>query len=293
MGEIVIGYNDREEAHDALALGRLLSRATGEGMLLVAAFPYDDLMMADELLSRYLAEDAERLFGELAHDDSLDTRAVGDHSPARALHDVAEEVGASIVVVGSSHRGALGRVLPGSVGERLLSVAPCPVAVAPRGFAGEREPRLRELGVAFDGSPESWAALALARDLAADAGAKVRLAAVLEGFGSEALAFRFAELSEIANVEEVDESRRRKLQEQLDQGLAELPEELRGATTMLEGEPGEELVRLAEHEELDLLVTGSRGYGPLRRVLLGSISAKLVRDAGCPVVVVPRQGRNG
>ena len=40
--------------------------------------------------------------------------------------------------------------------------------------------------------------------------------------------------------------------------------------------------------ELDLLVCGSRRYGLLRRVLLGSVTARLIRDAECPVLVIPR-----
>ncbi|HEX7609452.1 MAG TPA: universal stress protein [Solirubrobacteraceae bacterium] len=43
-----------------------------------------------------------------------------------------------------------------------------------------------------------------------------------------------------------------------------------------------------QSERLDLLVLGSRGYGPLARVLLGSVSRKLANRAHCPVLVVPR-----
>ena len=56
---------------------------------------------------------------------------------------------------------------------------------------------------------------------------------------------------------------------------------------MLEGDTVEALAALDEHE-VDLLVCGSRGYGPVRRVLLGRRAARLVRRAACPVVVVPR-----
>jgi nucleotide-binding universal stress UspA family protein len=46
---------------------------------------------------------------------------------------------------------------------------------------------------------------------------------------------------------------------------------------------------LAERSEsLDLLVCGSRRYGPLRAVLLGSVTADVLSHAACPVVVVPR-----
>jgi nucleotide-binding universal stress UspA family protein len=47
---------------------------------------------------------------------------------------------------------------------------------------------------------------------------------------------------------------------------------------------------IAHSSELDLLVAGSRGYGPVRSVLVGSVSRALVRDASCPIVVAPRPG---
>ena len=50
---------------------------------------------------------------------------------------------------------------------------------------------------------------------------------------------------------------------------------------------GYENIVTRRSSELDLLLLGSRGYGALRRTLLGSVSAALVRDAGCAVAVVP------
>ena len=54
---------------------------------------------------------------------------------------------------------------------------------------------------------------------------------------------------------------------------------------LLEGEPAHELARAGR--ELDLLVCGSRSDGPLTRLLLGSTSEALVREAPCPVMVLP------
>ena len=45
--------------------------------------------------------------------------------------------------------------------------------------------------------------------------------------------------------------------------------------------------------DLDLLVCGSRGGGPLRSVLLGSVTERLLRSAACPVVIVPPHRRTG
>jgi nucleotide-binding universal stress UspA family protein len=65
-----------------------------------------------------------------------------------------------------------------------------------------------------------------------------------------------------------------------------MPDGLQAEARLLDGDPAEALV--AESEALDLLVAGSRGYGPVRSVLLGSVSRALVRGAACPVVVSPR-----
>lgn len=56
---------------------------------------------------------------------------------------------------------------------------------------------------------------------------------------------------------------------------------------MAVGDPAR-VLEAAAREGLDLLVLGSRGFGPLRRVLLGSVSSELVREAPWPVMVVPR-----
>lgn len=60
---------------------------------------------------------------------------------------------------------------------------------------------------------------------------------------------------------------------------------------VLDGEPAEVLAE--QTRELGLLVMGSRGYGPLRRVLLGSVSAALLDAARCPVMIVPRGAKRG
>ena len=71
----------------------------------------------------------------------------GGPSPARVLHDAAVELNACLVVVGSTRRGRVGRVMPGSTAERLLHGAPCPVAVTPAELAAGWTPR--HVGVGF------------------------------------------------------------------------------------------------------------------------------------------------
>jgi nucleotide-binding universal stress UspA family protein len=69
-------------------------------------------------------------------------------------------------------------------------------------------------------------------------------------------------------------------------GPAAIDANIDASETLLEGDARELLAR--ESGELDLLMVGSRGFGPLRAVLLGSISNALVRSAQSPLVVIPR-----
>ena len=77
----------------------------------------------------------------------------------------------------------------------------------------------------------------------------------------------------------------------LDSALASMPG-VPATGEMLEGDTVDELAAL-DDREIDLLVCGSRGYGPVRRVLLGGVSSRLIRRAACPVVVVPRCADQG
>src|SRR3954452_10895788 len=91
---------------------------------------------------------------------------IGDEPPAPALQRLAERDHTRAIVVGSSHRGPIGRVVPGGVAQRLLSGAPCPVVVAPVGYAERDAAPLETVGCGFDGSDGARAAWRVACDLA-------------------------------------------------------------------------------------------------------------------------------
>lgn len=165
----------------------------------------------------------------------------------------------------------------------LLHGAPCPVALAPRGFSRRPAPdRVRVVGVAFDGSPESELALAEAIVLARALDARVRLVGVAhasELFPDPA----WLGLGDKRYANALHERRRH----ELERGSTTVPEPLRASSALVIGEPAHALRREAERG-MGLLVVGSRGYGPLRQVLLGSVAADLLHAAPCPVIVCPR-----
>ncbi len=179
--------------------------------------------------------------------------------------------------------GRVGQVLPGSVVEPLLHGSSCPVAIVPRGLA-RSEDRLRVLGVAFDGSAEARTALALAGELALRGAATVRVIGVLDAGGTPDGAG--VEIQQAASLA------RASFRDAIHEAAAGLPAEVRALPVVCHGNPVPELLSQCERG-VDLLVMGSRGYGPVRSVLLGSTSSMMVRAAGCPVVVVPRPRRRG
>ena len=89
-----------------------------------------------------------------------------------------------------------------------------------------------------------------------------------------------------AYVEELD----RYYHERIAEGLDRVPADVPASSLVLSGDPAEELAR--QSREFDLLVLGSRGYGPVRRVFLGGVAHGVVKSAACPVVVMPRSAEH-
>lgn len=285
LGKIIVGYDGSPEARDALALGRQLAALTRGGLILAAVLPVKEEAIGLEGYEAALADDSERLFATVLDELSeleVETRVTGGEPPAEALQSLAETEGADAIVLGSTHHGPLGRIYPGSIAERLLHGAPCAVAVAPRGFASQPDDELRVFCAAFDGSPESRAALEVAAGLAEAAEATLRVVAVHEPFTPGA-----ATVAPMGTYDVGAVTQREAMQARLDEAVAELPAALRAKGLLLKGQAAEELLMETELG-VDLLVMGSRGHGPLGRVLLGGVSAKVVRSATCPVLVMPR-----
>lgn len=241
MSEILVGLDGSPGAGDALAFATRLARATGA---------------------------------------PLEQIRVSGASPPHSLHEAAKRSGAALIVVGSTHRGPVGSIVPGSTAERLLHGSPCAVAVVPAGYAAVA-PDLATIGVGYNGFEETQTALDAGCRLAAALGARLRVIHVFDAtrVGQPAL---MTGPAWIAMRDEHEAAQR----EELDRAVAELPGDLEVEARFVRGRPGETLAR--ESEAVDLLVVGSRGHGPLATVMLGGASHTLLRHAACPVIVVPR-----
>jgi len=287
VSKIIVGVDESDRSKDAAALAALLARGTDAEILLVCAYPYDDVpgRAARTDYRRYLRQDAEaaleRAKADISETTRMRTLAIAEVSPAKGIQAVAAKEGASLIVIGSSSRGGTGRVLAGTTAERLLHGAPCPVAVAPRDFHAHGPGDIGTITVGYDGTVEAKAALVGARTIARARGARLRVVEVLDAMWIGTPALMQGPGYDLMPAD-LEARARRYLAETVATLAADVPVE----PVVAVGAP--EQVLAEQSQTSDLVVVGSRGYGPHRAVLLGSVSGRLVREASCPVLVVPR-----
>jgi len=275
FANVIIGVDGSPTGRDAVKLGQVLAQPGGR---LTLAHVYGGVPTPGHIVHGRAAQGALEGAQALleAERDATGADAALEMfcaaSVGRGLHTLAERDGADLLVVGSHSRGLAGRVLVGDDTRASLNGAPCAVAVAPRGYVARTGPLLR-IGVGYDFSDESHAALAAARALAARDGAKLSALYVvsLPAWGYVA--------PMPANWGEIIEDDRKAAQQKVTA--------LEGVeASAVYGLPGEELAAFGDR--VDLLVVGSRNYGPVRRLVLGSTSHGLARHARCALLVLPR-----
>jgi nucleotide-binding universal stress UspA family protein len=274
---ILVGVDRERGCADALTLARMLAEACGAALTVASVDPvWLDSIPPNEY-TRLAAKEEERVKGDAARTlgcRDFQTRVVLGARAPDGLKEIAAAEGADLIVVGPTHRGRVGQVLPGSVGERVLDGAPCAVAIPPPGFA-QREQHLRRIVVGCDGSREAEAALEQAAALAERVGSELTLLGVVEMRFDLAGFPRPAAEAEIARIERV-----------LERARAGLPPTLAVETRDVHGVPADMIAAAARGA--DLLMIGSRGhYGAARRLFLGSVASRVVRIAPCATIVVP------
>ncbi|HEX5592041.1 MAG TPA: universal stress protein [Solirubrobacterales bacterium] len=279
---LLVGYDGSDGGRDALELARVMGEATGASVLLVTVLPYGPLPIPYEILDEEEAERAQPLFEEAEQrlgNLEVETRAFGGGSAAGVINDLAEREEVDTIVVGSPHRGPVGRTLIGSVADGLLHGAPCEVIVAPRGYAEEEHGPFRTIAVAYDGTDEAEAALKRAEAIALECRATIVVftvsapPTVIPG----ATGYTPAVPPEAGSI--------------VTGTVRAVDERLAATGRALAGVPGPAIVAACEEAGADLLVSGSRHYGPMLRVLLGSVSTQLAHKAACPVLMVPRPAK--
>jgi nucleotide-binding universal stress UspA family protein len=279
---IVVGCDGGAPARDAVALAHSVAQVTGAGLSLVGVYPTAFFPVPGQSDRRSLRAQAEQVlhrerdrFAPEAHTDT-----VVDLSFARGLRRFGQRWHAGLIVIGSDRQAADGRAAISRRGRQVVIGARCPVLIAARGLH-EHPARLRAIGVGFDGGPESVAAMHVAVELARATGARLQVRRVVED--------QIPPLSADQWIASADwrqfwEPARESAQAVTTQELEALGVDAGVSVTV--GDPGYELRSLSE--EVDLIVVGSRRWGPKARIISGGVGETLVADAGCSVLIVPR-----
>ncbi|HTZ64900.1 MAG TPA: universal stress protein [Solirubrobacteraceae bacterium] len=282
--KIVVGYAGDEAGRDAVKLGGRLAAALGASLTVV--YPYSPLLysVSTETAETCVRDELQTLLPAGQELPPVSYRWSSSSWPIHALHGIAADEDAGLIVLGAARKG-LAAHLHASLMERLVHGAPCAVLVAPAGYADRDDGGWRRIGVGFTDSPEGRTALRLAHSLAGIFGAELSVLAaswlrpIVRGYAGIAIAVSALEADTYTEIRAT-----------VERAVAELDSDTPVSTLTVNGDPCNVLVE--QSDKLDLLVLGSRAYGPLRHALLGSVSAPVMREAHCPVLVVPRGARS-
>jgi nucleotide-binding universal stress UspA family protein len=277
FSSVVVGVDGGEGGRDAVALARVLAPDAAEVTLVhvdVLAPAY--AAVAGQIREEAIRQELETLAGDLragGAGGSVHTRLALAVTVADGLADAARAQDADLLVVGSSRRGRMTRILLGDDTRAVLRCAPCAVAVARSGQAAEGGTSPGSIAVGYDADPASNRALALALALRPDAGNVTAVhvepppslglplaAAGVYSIPARAAALVAAEHA-VAGVAGADHAEARL------------------------GRVCDGLLDLATHA--DLLVVGLHHRSALGRLLRGSTAEDLLRELPCPLLAVP------
>ena len=288
LGPVIAGVDGGASGEDALLLGRWAADILGVPLVVAVVHPASAALGSGRVDAEWVADRhraAEQVLDgarTVLKDTTgpVEYRSVASTSAAHGLHDLAEELRAQAIVVGSGKGAPRQRLFAGSTAERLLAGSLCPIAVAPAGLARPLG-TLGRIGVAYIDTPDGRAALNEAARLARRTGTPLRLyTVVIETDAAKPFLIG----------DDVERAYAHTARETFEESLIRAADSVQDLHVDWKILGGEVIETLGELDDVDVLFCGSRGYGPARRVLLGGVSARLVRGAKLPVVVVPRSG---
>jgi nucleotide-binding universal stress UspA family protein len=288
-------------SNEALAYAKTLAAPFGASLHLVHAFedPFTTAAFAPEMyaplptrLREAMLRDIEQRLAEWLPPAERarfkGTTEIALGPAARAVVDYTKTLGADLIVMGTHGRGGISHLLLGSVAERVVRTAPCPVLTV-RDFQPHG---IRQILVPTDFSATADEALDYARLLAARFGASLQLLHVLddpfvtegltaEAYITEAPAVRGALLQEargrlghrLAPLRDLSEIEGRP-------GIARIDADV------LFGQGAKTIADYAKERATDLIVMGTHGRTGIAHLLIGSVAERLVRTAPCPVLTV-------
>jgi nucleotide-binding universal stress UspA family protein len=254
---------------------------------LSSAAIYGEAVLALEEQQKRMTKYAEDEMTALMSKESIEWEpliAVGN-----AAHEIARLAGEKkidVTVAASHGRAGLKRLILGSVTERLMRTLPCPLLVVrspERGFVtpADQAITLKNILVGCDFSPDSSLAFHYGLSFAQEFQASLHLVHVIQ----PPLYDYMEKPGEQKEVSEKDlkSALKKKLEDMI-------PEEARTwcepVTTLLAGQPHEEITKYALVNDIDLIVLGVRGHSLVETLFVGSTTDRVMRRASCPVLSV-------
>ncbi|RFU38044.1 universal stress protein [Actinomadura logoneensis] len=291
---VLVGYSPDDRGDDALVLAALAARTAGVELVVANVHPpawpsrgpgsvdAEWLSYLREQAAAALAQAAERLAAMKFPKRGVAYRVTAHRGSGRGLVELAGEVGASLIVIGSGPRGRRDRIAIGSTADQLLHGSPVPVMLAPRGYAEDPPARFQRLSVAYYRQRDVQATMEIVTTFANDFGLPVRLLTlVLRPSGLPARFLRAGDIVE-RQVEQAEKDLAHARKILADRGVADVE------TEAVQGTHIHKALAAAEMLPGELLTTMSSREGPLRKVFVGESSGKIVRGSDVPVLVLPR-----
>jgi nucleotide-binding universal stress UspA family protein len=252
----------------------------------LGATPMPPLSLKDIDRDQLLAV-VRQFVAPVSRDTLVDVRLVEAADPRRSILAEAAQLQANLIVMGTHGRSGFDHLLLGSVTEKVIRRAPCPVLIVPphaREAARSDAAPFKRIVCGVDFSESSKRALGYALDLAQESDACITLLHVIE-VPPELGEFPFSREVTINGIRAAaDAEYPRRLRGLVPPGAREYCTPL---TQVSEGRAHKEILRVASEEQADLVVMGVQGRGAVDLMLFGSNTHAVIRAAACPVLVVP------
>lgn len=284
LSRLAVGYLATPSGNDGVVLAVAMAHATGAAIDLICVVkpvPYDGHPGLDQYQERLENQAAEWLAdGAKLIPDDIEVRTVVtvNESFSDGIVEVAEQSGATMIVVGGTGDGILSRHTLGTVSTELLHSSPLPVALAPRGYAARTDVKLDMITVAVPLKDNCANPLPFALGLAELAHLDLRLMSLVSIEAKlDDETNRQARQYQVSVAQDLLTKTRESVEPDLDVDVV-----------VADGDSLDDALDNLQWDQNDLVAVGSGHLGQPQRVFLGSTAARILRWTTAPVIVTPK-----
>jgi nucleotide-binding universal stress UspA family protein len=281
MTRILVPFDGSEQSRSALPYAATLAGADGTITLLTVVPPGADEAAAPAALARLETAAVElRAAGY-----SVENRVLsGD--PAQHIIEAAANGGAEMIVMGSHGRGAVGRLIHGSVADHVSRETTVPVMIVRSAAAIAGPVGILRLVLPLDGSPLAEESIPVATAISRRLGTPLLLVRAVDLAAIMPPAIGMGEAIPFELYDQTEEQMEKEARDYLDAVAMRL--RAQGFSVMTQVLSGPPTAAIGEATKLgDIVVICSHERSGVMRWLLGSVAERLVRDDDAPVILVP------